>query len=121
MESILTTIKLQLGIGADYTHFDQQIMVHINSAFMTLRQLGVGPDKPIIVTSEMDTWDKVLGENESIEAIKLYIALKVRMLFDPPTSSFVLDAMNRQASELEWRLNVQATNTNNTEKEEEEE
>lgn len=108
MESILTTIKLQLGIGADYAHFDQQIMVHINAAFVTLNQLGVGPTKPFIVTSEMDTWAKALGEIEDIEAVKLYIALKVKMLFDPPTTSFVLDAMNRQVSELEWRLNAQA-------------
>ena len=109
MDSILTTIKLQLGIEADYKHFDSQIIVHINAALMTLSQLGVGPSTPFIVINEMDTWEKAFGELPNIEAVKLYMALKVRMMFDPPTSSFVLDAMNRQVTELEWRLNVGST------------
>ena len=108
MESVLTTIKKMLGIAADYTHFDSDIIVHINSVLMTLNQLGIGPETPASIGSDMDTWDKILGDITNLEAVKTYIYLKVRLLFDPPTSSFVVDSMNRQASELEWRLNVQA-------------
>ena len=75
---------------------------------MTLNQLGVGPGAPAFIGSDMDTWDKILGDITNLEAVKTYIYLKGRLLFDPPTSSFVVDSMNRQASELEWRLNVQA-------------
>ena len=108
MDSVLTTIKKLLGIEKDYTHFDNDIIMHINSALMTLNQLGVGPESPASITSEMDTWEKTLGDLKNMEAVKTYIYLKVRMVFDPPTSSFVLDAMNKQANELEWRLNVQS-------------
>ena len=108
MESVLTTIKKMLGIAADYTHFDSDIIVHINSVLMTLNQLGVGPETPTFIGSDMDTWDKILGYITNIEAVKTYICLNVRLFFDPPTSSFVVDSMNRQASELEWRLNIQA-------------
>lgn len=107
MDSILTTIKKLLGIEADYTQFDSDIIVHINTVLMTLYQIGVGPTKPASITNEMDTWEKIFGEEKNLEAIKTYIYLKVKMIFDPPTSSFVLDAMNKQANELEWRLNVQ--------------
>ena len=108
MDSVLTTIKKLLGIEKDYTHFDNDIIMHINSALMTLNQLGVGPESPASITSEMDTWENTLGNLKNMEAVKTYIYLKVRMVFDPPTSSFVLDAMNKQANELEWRLNVQS-------------
>ena len=108
MESILTSIKKMLGITEDYTYFDNDIIMHINSVLMTLNQLGVGPDEPAFITSEMDTWEKVFGDRKDIEAVKTYIYIKVRIVFDPPTSSFVLEAMSRTASELEWRLNVQA-------------
>lgn len=108
MDSILTTIKKLLGIEEDYTQFDTDIIVHINTVLMTLNQLGVGPETPASISSEMDTWEKTLGEVKNLEAIKTYIYIKVRMIFDPPTSSFVLDAMNKQANELEWRLNVQS-------------
>lgn len=108
MESILTSIKKLLGIAEDYEHFDNDIIIHINSVFMTLNQLGIGPEKPAMITSSLDTWNSVLGDTVNIQAVKTYIYLKVRMIFDPPTSSFVLEAMNRQANELEWRLNVQA-------------
>lgn len=107
MDSILTTTKKLLGIEADYTHFDNDIIVHINAVLMTLNQLGVGPEDPASITSDMETWTNVFGETKNIEAIKTYVYLKVKMIFDPPTSSFVLDAMNKQANELEWRLNVQ--------------
>ena len=107
MESILTTIKKLLGIEKDYTHFDADIIVYINMALMTLNQLGVGPEQPVSIASDMNTWQNTFGDVKDIEAVKTYIYLKVRMLFDPPSNSSVLEAMNRQANELEWRLNVQ--------------
>lgn len=107
MESILTSIKKLLGITAEDTSFDVDVIIHINSAFMTLNQLGVGPEQIVSISSDLDTWQSALGEIKDIEAVKTYIYLKVRTVFDPPTSSSVLDAMNRQISELEWRLNIQ--------------
>lgn len=107
MESILKTIKKMLGIAPDYTQFDTDIIVHINTALMTLNQLGVGPEKPVVVMSELDQWQKVLDSATDLEAIKTYVYLKVRVVFDPPANSFVLEAMNRQISEIEWRLNMQ--------------
>lgn len=109
MDSILTSIKKMLGIEAEYTHFDEDIIMHINSVFMTLHQLGVSSEVPCIL-SNVETWDSVFGDVKSIPAIKSYTYIKVRILFDPPTSSFVLESLNRQASELEWRLNVQVDN-----------
>lgn len=107
MESILTTIKKMLGIASDYTHFDTDIIIHINSIFMTLNQLGVGPKKPVVISSELETWRDAFADITDAESIKTYTYLKVRMIFDPPSNSSVLEAMNRQASELEWRLNTQ--------------
>lgn len=107
MESVLTSIKKLLGIAEDYTHFDPDIIMHINAVFMTLNQLGVGPDTPAIIYGTAETWESTLGDIQNLEAVKSYVYLKVRMLFDPPSGSSVLEAMNRQASELEWRLSVQ--------------
>ena len=106
MESVLTTIKKMLGITADCKSFDTDIIVHINSVLLILKQIGVGPAKPVYIKSDLETWDTVLGDHEDLEAVKTYIYLKVRMLFDPPSGG-ALDAMKRQADELEWRLNVE--------------
>ena len=108
MDSILTSIKKMLGISEDYTHFDTDIIIHINSALMVLNQLGVGPEKPAYISDQLNTWEETLGNIDDLEAVRSYIYLKVRIAFDPPTSSFVLESMNRQIAELEWRLNVQA-------------
>lgn len=105
MESILITIKSLLGIASEYKHFDDQIKTYINDAFMSLSHLGVGPENPFVVTSEMDTWVDAFGEGVNVEKIKAYVGLKVRIIFDPPATSFVLEAMNRQINEMEWRLN----------------
>lgn len=109
MDSILLSIKKMLGIAADYKHFDEDIIMHINSVFMTLNQLGVAETVPCI-SGEEETWDRVFVNVKSVPAIKTYTYLKVRMVFDPPTSAFVMEAMKTQATELEWRLNVQADN-----------
>lgn len=108
MESILTSIKLLLGITEDYEAFDQQIIVHINSVFMILTQLGVGPPEGFMITSKVDTWDEFISDEKKMQIVKSYMYLKVKMLFDPPSSSAVIDSSNRMINEFEWRLNSQA-------------
>ena len=106
MESILDTIKKMLGIESDYTHFDIDIITNINTIFLNLQQIGVGPKSGFSITDNTTTWnDYISGGN--LEAVKTYIYLKVRLLFDPPTNAFLVDAMERQIREIEWRLNVQ--------------
>ena len=106
MDSILISVKKMLGITAEYTHFDADIIIHINSVFMILNQLGVGPREGFSISSDVETWDEFTNDNLTIESVKSYMYLKVGLLFDPPTSSNVLDARNRLVSELEWRLNA---------------
>ena len=106
MESILTSVKKMLGIPEDYEHFDADIVMHINSVFMILTQLGVGPAEGFTIMDEDAIWSDFIQDNKTIESVKSYMYLKVRLLFDPPLSSAVLDSMNRLISELEWRLNV---------------
>lgn len=108
MESILTSIKKMLGIGEEYAHFDPDIIFHINSALMTLNQLGVGPKEGFFITTDEQLWEDYLGESKQLEAVKSYIYLRVRILFDPPANSTILEAMNKQIAEFEWRLNIQA-------------
>lgn len=107
-ESILVTIKKMLGLGEDYTPFDTDIIVHINSAFMTLTQLGIGPEEGFQITDANNTWGDFISDNEMIGAVTNYTYLTVRTLFDPPSNSFVMDAMQKQIEQLGWRLNVQA-------------
>ena len=108
MESILTSVKKMLGIPEDYEHFDADIIMHINSVFMILTQLGVGPAEGFTIMDEDAIWSDFIQDKKTIESVKSYMYLKVRLLFDPPLSSAVLDSMNRLISELEWRLNVAA-------------
>lgn len=108
MESILISIKKMLGITKEYDHFDNDIIMHINSVFMILNQLGVGPSSGFTITGEYETWDTFLPEGQNLEAVKSYMYMKVRLLFDPPSSSIVMECMNRMISELEWRLKVEA-------------
>ncbi len=109
MESILQSIKKLLGMAEDYTAFDADIIIHINSAFMILNQLGVGPANGFSISDENAVWSDYLPENnKNFEAVKTYVYLKTRMVFDPPMSSAVMEAMKQMISELEWRLNVEA-------------
>jgi len=109
MESILTSIKKMLGIESGYTHFDNDIILLINGVFTTLNQIGVGPEQPVVITGDLETWSGCFPNVASMESVKTYVYLKVRMIFDTSTvTSYVLDALNRQAQELEWRLSVQA-------------
>ena len=108
MESILTSIKKMLGIAEEYTHFDADLIMHINSVFMVLTQLGVGPSTGFHIEDETSTWDEFVSETPNLDAVKSYMHLRVKLLFDPPTNSSVIESMNRMIGEFEWRLNVTA-------------
>lgn len=108
MESILNTIKKLLNIQKDCDHFDDSITVLINSVFLNLHQLGIGPDEGFSITGEDDTWDDFIGDSGlKYEAVKTYVYLKVWLLFDCPTNSSLISHIQSQIAELEWRLNVQ--------------
>lgn len=109
MESILTSIKKLLGISEEYTHFDADIIMHINSVFMTLTQLGVGPSRGFIIEDDTAYWEDFISDEKKLQAVKTYIYLKVRLVFDSASlGSATLAAYERQIQELEWRLNVAA-------------
>lgn len=108
MESILVSIKKLLGMGKDYTPFDSDIIMHINAVFMVLNQLGVGPPEGFYITDDSSVWSDFAPDSLNIGAIKSYMYLKVKLIFDPPTSSAVIESINRQISEYEWRINVAA-------------
>ena len=106
-DSILETIKKMLGLDAAYTAFDEDVVVHINTAFMVLNQLGAGPPTPFHIEGREETWSDFLSISTNAYAIKTYIYLKVRLAFDPPTSSFVLSSMEKTIQEYEWRISAQ--------------
>ena len=110
MESILTSIKKLLGITEDYEAFDTDIIIFINSALMALSQLGACPDG-FSITGKDETWENLGVPINKLEAIKTYIYLKVRLAFDPPTNSFVIDSINKQIHENEWRIILQTERT----------
>lgn len=105
-ESILASIKKLLGIPEEYKQFDADIIMHINSAFSILTQLGVGPSNGFSISDEEREWHDFIGDDGKIEMVKSYIHLKVKLLFDPPLSSAVIEAINQMVKELEWRINV---------------
>lgn len=107
-DSILVTIKKMLGADDDYTPFDTDIIVHINAALMSLTQLGVGPKEGFMISDYNETWSDFITNEVKLGAVKTYVYLKVKMMFDPPTNSYVMDAMKQQAEEIGWRLNVSA-------------
>lgn len=104
--SILTSIKKLLGIAADYTDFDTDIIMHINSVFLVLKQLGVGPHEGFQIQDDTAVWTDFIAA-DNIGLVKSYMYLKVRLMFDPPTNAALLDAMKSQIAEFEWRLNVE--------------
>lgn len=106
MESILTSIKKLLGIDEDDTSFDTDVIIHINSAFMILTQLGVGPSEGFSISDETAVWTDFISDTKKIEAVKTYTHLRVKLIFDPPTSAFVTAAIETQIKEIEWRINV---------------
>ena len=115
MDSILNTIKKLLGIDSEDDNFDTDITVLINSTIPALAQIGIGPPNGFVVTSADDKWVDWLVDNQiNVEGIKTYIYLKVKLIFDPPTNSTVIEAFNKSLSEMEWRMML-AIETNNLE------
>lgn len=110
MSSILTSIKQALGIEAVVVAFDAEIIIAINSALMMLDQLGIGPEGGLVITSATDVWTDLLGDSTNLELVKSYIYLRARLLFDNPTTAHLVDALERQIKEFEWRLAVQKGN-----------
>ena len=108
MDSILNSIKKMLGITEEYDAFDAILVMNINSIFMSLNQLGVGPSEGFSIIDETDKWSDFIKEDPRLESIKSYVYLKVKLLFDPPMNSAVIDSVNHQIYELEWRINATA-------------
>lgn len=102
-ESILISIKKLLGITSDYEHFDADIIMHINSVLIILMQLGIGPTEGFSITDASAVWSDFLSDATWLEMVKSYVYLKVRLIFDPPQSGTLISAMEKQASEFEWR------------------
>ena len=104
--SILTSVKKNLGLDESYEFFDDDILLLINGVFATLNQLGLGPDDGFSISDKTTTWDAYLNGDLRLESLKTFVFLKVRLAFDPPATSFAIDAFNKQAEELLWRLSV---------------
>lgn len=110
-DSILNSVKHVLNLAPEYTPFDQGIIMHINSVFSTLNQLGIGPDEGFMIEDDEPTWDTFLEGDSRLNHIKTYVYLRVRLLFDPPTTQYLVESTQRQVEELTWRLNVQREDT----------
>lgn len=108
MSSILTSTKKMLGIEAEYKQFDPDIIMHINSVFMILNQLGVGPSYVFTIEDDAASWEDFLESRPDLVGVKTYMYLKVRLLFDPPMTSAVMSSMKEEIAEFEWRMNVKA-------------
>lgn len=107
--SILQTVKHKLNIEPDYDYFDDDIIDYINSNFLALQQLGIGPDKDFEVKDSSTLWtDFISDDNRLLNSVKIYIKCKVQLQFDPPSSSYLLEAVKQQIAEAEWRMNIRA-------------
>lgn len=104
--SILYTIKKMIGPSYDEDSFDTDIIIHINSCFTTLRQLGVGPKDGYRIDGSDNVWSEFITDTQMLDSVKTYIYLKVKMVFDPPLNASLIESFNTQIKELEWRLNV---------------
>lgn len=110
MDSILTSIKKLIGIDESYVIFDTDLIIHINSVFMILGQLGYGP-KDFSIKDKSTKWTEFISEENKIEAVRTYMFMKVKLIFDPPSSSAVIEAYKQFINEFEWRINVAAEST----------
>lgn len=104
MESILDSIKEMFGPNVSYDAFDTELIVHINTALMYLRSLGIGPDSGFSISDNTATWSDFLGDRTDLHAVKTYVYLKVKSFFDPYTSSSLIQAAEKNMLEMEWRL-----------------
>lgn len=111
MESILDSIKKLLGPGSNDSHFDPDIIMHINTVFTDLTQLGVGPEEGFSIEDDTSLWTDFLSDMSKFESVKSYMYLRVKLLFDPPANSSVITSYKEQIDKLEWRLNVAAENS----------
>lgn len=111
MESILTSIKKLLGIEEAYTHFDDDIIIHINSVLAKLTQLGVGPPEGFSISDATTTWNEYLGNDLRLSSVRSFVFLSVKLMFDPPSSSSAIESMNRIISEYEWRITLTTDST----------
>lgn len=105
MDSILGTITHMIGPSEDYTYFNTDLIVHINAAFSRLCQLGVGPKTPFHISGSTEEWTDFIADVGHLEDVKQFVYLSVKLVFDPPSNSFVMDAMKNQLEKLEWLLN----------------
>lgn len=112
-ESILTSVKKLLGIAEEYTQFDTDIIIHINTIFMTLQQMGIGPKDGFSITDENDIWTDFMEDSILLNSVKTYMYLRVKLLFDPPLTSSTVDSFNKLISELEFRMNSKVEYPNN--------
>ena len=106
-DSILNDVKEAVGIVPEYDVFDKQLIIDINSVFSTLHQLGVGPEEGFFIEGAKEEWDDFI-DSARFNFIRSYVIMKVHVMFDPPTSSIALDALNKQIAEYEWRINSEA-------------
>jgi hypothetical protein len=104
--SILNDVKKIIGMDASYTAFDIDVIIHINTVFVILKGLGIGPTTGFQITGNTETWDAFTGTDLDLNAVKTYIALRVQMIFDPPSASFVIEARNKVIQELEVRMSI---------------
>ena len=107
-DSILNHVKDAAGVNVDDTAFDGELIMYINSVLMILRQINVGPQTPFFIEDDSTTWDEFTEDESILPTIRSYVTLKVRKLFDPPTSSALMDAINSTIAEYEWRLQIEA-------------
>lgn len=113
MDSILTSVKKLSGITEEYQHFDADIIMHINATFLTLLQLGVGPAEGFAIEDETSVWTDFIPASPLLNAVKTYMYYKVRLIFDPPSSSGAVEALKQAIAEAEWRINVEAEKEEN--------
>ncbi len=104
--SILTSTKKVIGIAEDDTTFDLDIIIHINSVFSDLQQIGIGPEDGFMIEDDSAEWDDYLQGDNGLNNVRTYMFLRVRMVFDPPQTSFLLTAMEKQLAQLETRINT---------------
>jgi hypothetical protein len=113
-ESILDSTKKALQVPFDYDVYDVDIMMHINSVFATLNQLGIGPAEGYQIEGADETWDSFIGNDVNLNPVKTYVYLKVRLVFDPPQNSYLVTSIKEQIQEIEWRLSVYREGTMQT-------
>lgn len=108
-DSILTSVKKMLGLPAEYTPFDPDLIMHINTVFFILNQIGIGPKETFSISDASTTWDEFTVANRTkIESIKTYMAARVKLIFDPPQQTTLKEASEKVVDELEWRLRMEA-------------